>query len=468
VGTLAVGIMNSTAFLLLASNNLGVDENQEMELTFGSLSFYVGPSGLTRLSDPTKSGPSASKTERITESRSSVGSSNEANSPVSLTAIKDMIETLEEFHETRGKLNKEAATKTRDNSRDFTIESSGVPKSIHQLCVIITEAAEEGNHEGSKEVDLQVKKSRSSSKKEKEKIHVSAGEWRIIMTTVNHGTEVPADSRREVLMGYQYALHQCKKKLREERDMFMRNRGDDSMSRGEYWDEYSDASESSMERHRDPKHNRRTTTHIREESYAKSQSAQQSEEEEDFIQETPEAALVAARAYLLTTQLEPRDPREHMHQAAIQSLGLVENRLMGNLPEGKATHRKERRKEESKRKPLQNNSSDLSEDERRQKRKEDARNIIAQARVNNSRYEWKEENYEDNEKEMGALCFTRRVRKTRVPKGFKLPHDQEKYDGSEEPTLWLSDYLQAVQILGGTRATAMQSLQLHLIGAARS
>jgi hypothetical protein len=55
-----------------------------------------------------------------------------------------------------------------------------------------------------------------------------------------------------------------------------------------------------------------------------------------------------------------------------------------------------------------------------------------------------------------------------LPKGFKLPHDQEKYDGSQEPTLWLSDYLQAVQILGGTRATSMQSLQLHLTGAAQS
>jgi hypothetical protein len=141
---------------------------------------------------------------------------------------------------------------------------------------------------------------------------------------------------------------------------------------------------------------------------------------------------------------------------------------MGNLPEEKVTHRKERRNEESKRKPSRNNSSDSSEDERRQKRNEDARNIIAQARVNNSRYAWREENYEDDEKEMGVLCFTRRVRKTRVSKGFKLPHDQEKYDRSQEPTLWLSDYLQAVKILGGTRATAMQSLQLHLTGAARS
>jgi hypothetical protein len=43
------------------------------------------------------------------------------------------------------------------------------------------------------------------------------------------------------------------------------------------------------------------------------------------------------------------------------------------------------------------------------KRKKDARNIIAQTRVNNSRYAWREENYENDEKEMGALCFTRRV-----------------------------------------------------------
>jgi hypothetical protein len=41
--------------------------------------------------------------------------------------------------------------------------------------------------------------------------------------------------------------------------MFMRSRGDDRTSSGGYWDEYSDASESSMEKHRDPKHNRRTT-----------------------------------------------------------------------------------------------------------------------------------------------------------------------------------------------------------------
>jgi hypothetical protein len=223
--------------------------------------------------------------------------------------------------------------------------------------------------------------------------------------------------------------------------MIMRSPDYNSTPSEGYWSEYSNSSESSMERHRDPKHNRRTIAQIREESYAKSQSPQQSEEKEDFVQETPEAALVAAQAYLLTTQPEPGDPREQMHQATIQSLRLVEDKLMGKLPEEKVTHRKERQKEEFKRKSLRNEPYDSSEDKRQQKRQEDTRNIIAQARVNNSRYAWREENYEDDEKEMGALCFTRRVRKTRVAKGFKLPHDQEKYDGSQEPTLWLSYYL---------------------------
>jgi hypothetical protein len=136
-----------------------------------------------------------------------------------------------------------------------------------------------------------------------------------------------------------------------------------------------------MERHKDPKHNRRITAHVVEESCTRSPSTNQPEEEEEFVQETPEATLIAAQAYLLTTQPKPGDPREQMHQAAIRSLGLVEQKLKGNISEKKSTHRSERKKE------------------------------------------------------MGALCFTRRVRKMRVPKGFKLPHDQEKYDGSQEPTL---------------------------------
>jgi hypothetical protein len=65
---------------------------------------------------------------------------------------------------------------------------------------------------------------------------------------------------------------------------------------------------------------------------------------------------------------------------------------------------------------------------------------------------------------MGAPCFTRRVHRTQVPKGFRLPHDQQKYDGTQEPELWLSDYLQAVKILGGLKGNSNAKLAQHGLG----
>jgi hypothetical protein len=157
-----------------------------------------------------------------------------------------------------------------------------------------------------------------------------------------------------------------------------------------------------------------------------------------------------------------------MHQAAIKSLRLVGDELkQKSLGKKSIYHEYTRRRSQRSQSPSsqRTNSPGKTDNEARM---EDARNIITHARVNKARYTGEEENYKDKEKEMGALCFTQRVHRTRVPKGFKLPHDQQKYDGSQEPKLWLSDYLQAVQILGGSRATTMQSLQLHLTGVARS
>jgi hypothetical protein len=112
VGTLGVGIINSTAFLLLANSSLEVDEiqipfgtvdfqphqssfaqvfesmDQDMDLTFGSLNFHVGSLGSIRLSDLAKPGSSASKSKTGTMEESSEGSSSKVNSPVSFTEIE--------------------------------------------------------------------------------------------------------------------------------------------------------------------------------------------------------------------------------------------------------------------------------------------------------------------------------------------------------------------------------------------
>jgi hypothetical protein len=204
--------------------------------------------------------PSVNKVKIVIMFGSSVGSSSEVNSPVSFTTVEDTGEKIEELDKITEILDiGETVGQFYPGQKDFITQTGGVSGNIQQLCVIITEAAEENDHADNTAIDTQVDKSRSNSKKEKEKIHISTGEWRIIMLAINHGTEVPANSRREVLTGYQYALHQHKKKLREEKDEFRRSHENNSISIGEYWDEYTEASESSRDRHKDPKHNRRTT-----------------------------------------------------------------------------------------------------------------------------------------------------------------------------------------------------------------
>jgi hypothetical protein len=164
--------MNSTAFSFLANSSAELDENQETELTIGSLSILIGPSGSSCLLDPTKPDPSASKPEAEVMLESSEGSSSEVNSSVSLGKAP-----IAEGDKIREKIDlEERACKTHNSTRDFAAESSGVSKKVHHLCVIITEAEEENNNEGSKRVDRQVDNVKEHNKREKEKVHVSAGE----------------------------------------------------------------------------------------------------------------------------------------------------------------------------------------------------------------------------------------------------------------------------------------------------
>jgi hypothetical protein len=79
--------------------------DQDMDLTIGSLNSRVGSLGSIRLLDPAKPGPSASDAKTIAMSESSVGSSSEANSPVSfatteiaggkITKVDEIMENLD-------------------------------------------------------------------------------------------------------------------------------------------------------------------------------------------------------------------------------------------------------------------------------------------------------------------------------------------------------------------------------------
>jgi hypothetical protein len=177
----------------------------------------------------------------------SVGSSSEINSPVSFTPIETTGCTIKELDEIMGNLDLEEASNHSDKgssqnlgksaTTDFTTRNGGVSNNdestrraeeryinnIHQVCVIITEAVEDDDGMDKLVVNAQGGNPRNNHTKEKEKVYVSAGEWRTIMSAINHETGIPADSQREVLMGYQYALHQHKKKLLQDKSELRRS-----------------------------------------------------------------------------------------------------------------------------------------------------------------------------------------------------------------------------------------------------
>ena len=187
------------------------------------------------------------------------------------------------------------------------------------------------------------------------------------------------------------------------------------------------------------------------------------------IPKTPGAALMAVETYLRLTQPPEGDSRALLHKQQIMSIKALEDALVNKAPTEKAREDRDRRDHEP---------AALAAPATRQLRQpqpgEDLRNVITQRTVDRSRiqrptstsnldYDRNDGDYEP----CGAACFSFNIRDTRMPKGFKLTAEAVKYDGKQDPRLWLEDYLIACSCQGGTSTTAMQYIQLMLTGSAR-
>jgi hypothetical protein len=392
VGTLGVGIMNSKAFSFLANNNPQVDEiqipfgtfdfqphqsslsqvfesmDQDMELTIGSLNFHVGSLGSIRLSDPMKTGPSASEPETVAMSESSEGSSSEVNSPVSVTEAEEGKiaggdETMENFglevqledlmicHDDTSDQSADTwKTGLELSEEDNSIFSSQNSKldNRYQILAITGDNSKElddnnnlvlnpaninrgANHlaEGETAVSLATRV----------KVRLSADEWRAIRTAVEHGTLIPTNSIQNMLLGYHYALRQQAKQLAKERIEIQKRKdlaiaASDTARRAR-----SDSSYTNRRHHR-------YGSRYENLEYSERQSISKNldlsfllvDEQGNIIPKTPEVALVVAQAYLHTTRPNPGDPREHMHRAALNGLKNVGNKL--SAKEEEAYHNK--------------------------------------------------------------------------------------------------------------------------------
>jgi hypothetical protein len=116
-----------------------------------------------------------------------------------------------------------------------------------------------------------------------------------------------------------------------------------------------------------------------------------------------------------------------MRRAALQGLRMVGNNLTAKEEEAhrnKGAHKS--------RSPRRHNSPRHRSGNQRSRTPSPRRHKSPKhGGTRRSRTPTKAYDYKDDEKEMGASCFTHKVRTTPVPKGFKLPHDQQKYDGSQ-------------------------------------
>jgi hypothetical protein len=177
----------------------------------------------------------------------------------------------------------------------------------------------------------------------REKVQLSVEKWRTIKTAVEHGTPIPTNSSKNMLLGYHYALRQQAKQLAKEK-IEIQKRKDSPIAA-------SDAarrarSDASYINKRHCRHGSRFENLEYSERQSISKNLDSSflsvDEQGNIIPKTPEAALVAAQAYLHTTRPNPGDPREHMHRASLNGLKMVDNKLSAKEEEAyrnKGTHK---------------------------------------------------------------------------------------------------------------------------------
>jgi hypothetical protein len=132
-----------------------------------------------------------------------------------------------------------------------------------------------------------------------------------------------------MLLGYHYASRQQSKQLAKERTRIQKRRDSAIAASKAYHKASSNVSYTNNKRHH------RHGSRFKNLEYSERQSLSKNldssfllvDEQGNIIPKTPEAALVAAQAYLHTTRPNPGDRREHKHRAALQGLKMVGNKL---------------------------------------------------------------------------------------------------------------------------------------------
>jgi hypothetical protein len=203
--------------------------DQDMDLTIGSLNFRVGSLGSIRLSDPTKPDPSASEPETVAMSESSEGSSSEVNSPVSLAEAEEgkiaggdetmenldleaQLEDLMIYHDGTSDQSTDTWKTGLELSEDDNPIFSSYNGKLDNRCQILaitednSEELDENNNAVLNPSNINrganhlAEGETADSLTTRKKVRLSVDEWRIIKTAIEHGTPIPTNSSKNMLL----------------------------------------------------------------------------------------------------------------------------------------------------------------------------------------------------------------------------------------------------------------------------
>jgi hypothetical protein len=308
-------------------------------------------------------------------SESSEGSSSKVNSPVSFAEIETEERKFTKGNETMENFDlevqledlmichddtSEKSTDTWETGLELHEDDSSIFSSFnskfdnrYQVLAIIGDNSEELDENNNPVLNLAninrganylVEGETADSLANREKVGLSVHEWRTIKIAVEHCTPIPNNASKNMLLGYYYALRQQSKQLAKVRIEIQKRRDSVIAASDAYHKARSDASYTNSKRHH--RHGSRFENLEYSERQSLSKNLNSSfltvDEQGNIIPKTPEAALVAAQAYLHTTRPNPGDPREHMHRAALQGLKMVGNKLSAKEEEAyrnKGTHK---------------------------------------------------------------------------------------------------------------------------------
>jgi hypothetical protein len=208
---------------------------------------------------------------------------------------------------------------------------------------------------------------------------------------------------------------------------------------------------------------RRTRTHIQPgaDVHNITQNLEAEFNEADLLPKTKEAAIMATAAYIAANVANNDEHMRHLRNLALDGVRV----LQGTANQGhETTPRRNIQPVEQSRHPAAVPGiaprTQVVEPLNGELRHGLAQNRVDLARARRDTRRFKEEHELETfggncDGLCGAECFSLLIRSTPLPKGIKLSNSIVKFNGQQDPRIWMDDFITAITIGGGSRDNAL-------------